>query len=363
MYPNRILKGAGKLSIIQNNKKTPPDIGTNPWSEKALPQMSPASAIVFSIAAVFLSVLTALNMYNIFVFIYAIGACALAASVFTLTRSPLLLAIPAASYGITLILTRSAVDSAASLICFGAAAAIAFCIFRFKPRVTAVCAASFALGLTVALFGVAVIIKTYGSINIDVLKNLLQVLKDDFREALSSVQAADENGNLVKVYSDELINSLIRQVAIMSPAIIISTFNIIAFAAVKLVHLIFGAFKLTHMLPGANWKFSISAVGAITYIIAYIVTLFMNSEFITAAWAVTANVIYILQPGLLLIGATEIIRLIRQKKMYFSSVVFIFITIMLFLLQTAVFIVGASFLGAFRCIKESGIIRLPKRNI
>ncbi|NLK39929.1 MAG: DUF2232 domain-containing protein [Clostridiales bacterium] len=345
-------------NILNDSNKT--DI--NPWIDRTqLPKLSIVSAISLSIAAVVFSLWTTFGFYDITAFAYLIISCSSAATVLILTRSPLVILMPITSYGLALLLSRSLVDSIASLLYFPAAAVIALCIYRFKSRNSTVCAASLTLALTFAIFFSIAIYKEYGSLDITTLEKLWQTIKDETRTFLESARRIDENGQSVRLYSDELISTMFSLFLNLSPAIIIFIFNALSFAAVKIVQLLFHVFKVSQMLPSQNWKFSISAAGAIIYLAAYVASLIFTADNISVLWAVVANIVYILTPGLFLVGINRLSAIVKQKKMYFDSIIIIFVIIMALLFMNSLFITALSFLGAFHSIKDSGIIRFPSK--
>lgn len=350
------------------NQSARRETAANPWAHHSpLPKLSTVGAVLLSLAAVLFSVWTTVGILNLTGFLPLMVSCACAATIFILVRSPLTLLVPISSFGLALLLTRSWALSAASLLYLPAALVIAHCIYRFKSRAATVCRVSLTLALSFALFCAIILYSRYGALNLDILKNLSRSAEDALRAWLAAFTAS-QDGQTVRIFSDEVISLLLALLITLSPAASIFFLNLLSFVSVKLAQLLFRVFRLTHMLPPQNWKFIISPAGAIVYLVAYLVYLVSSSsDDITVLWAVTANIVLILAPGLFVVGFNRLIEAFRQKRVLFNNAAIIVAAVLLTmfinitLLLSALLIAVLTFLGAIHCIRESGIFRFPSK--
>lgn len=236
------------------------------------------------------------------------------------------LAIPVASFGISLAMTGDWMLSAFALFPIPAIVLLRFAVLRGEKRTTAICFAEAGLLLSLAVCIGIWLYTACGSWGrtavmnyIDSLRQtLLQLLLTARDTLLEGFQIAGESNSqtyesLASSMSDAALAETVRQIFHLLPAFAAILCSVIAYEAQMLLNFVYRFTGLKQVVTPAGFVFTMSIPSAVLFVISMTVSA-LSSE-TSLAVVVMENLCLLLTPGFLLVGfGAAMARLSAWKK-------------------------------------------------
>ena len=252
----------------------------------------------------------------------------------------LLLLIPAFFF-IALALSNNWLLALLSISALPALAALAHSVCHNVARLGSICRISFALGATFAAFFVLILFLRDGTFSLDAVHSMIESAKNAFLSWFEEQMALDPAlfesiGVTAEQYTSAAFSLL--------PAFIICTFNFLAFSAQQINLSLMKSSEFSKFVLPSNSEFIMSPAAAIAFF-GSILLLVMSPSIGSRASAMLAeNIFMIFMPGLVLVGFMRMLGKYGKKRFGTFTIIFF---VLLFLLQTWMWLILMSVIGAF----------------
>ncbi len=231
--------------------------------------------------------------------------------------SPLVWIIPAIPPIICSLAVGKALGAALSLITLPAALLLAYAVRKKRSRVSAVCMISSGIcAMLVLLIGIAVY-KYTGDISIAAIKSSIEAARAYLTAVFESVMTEMTSliGSTMSLIDTEAMPSLMVGVLFnLLPAIIITASNILAYIIHSLyISANYSMSQEKHKEAIPMLTFDMSAVSAVVYIAALILSLTLTSGNAAIYGTAAQNILLILAPGLVMTALAGVHMLSMRK--------------------------------------------------
>lgn len=269
----------------------------------------------------------------------SIGALLIAA-----VRSYWLFLIPAASLILALLITEEITPAVCTLLLFPVAGGLAFATMRNQPRVTVICVTSVLVCFFGLFAGALFWYRAFGKISADAVFNAISAIRDELIQSiLDNAETAQWtsvfNGNAEQMTT--LLTTLVDQAVVLLPAMIVFAANLFSYAAQLICNRSFVGIRLPQLVTYTSRIFCMSTVSAVIYLLCTLITMF--SAEVTLATAVMENLLLMIFPGMVIVGAWRLIANLRAHR----SGLFAILLVVGFFLVPSVALLVLSVSGAF----------------
>ena len=216
---------------------------------------------------------------------------------------------------------------------------------RFKlERSTAIAFTAAAFGFGCFLYFMVLVAVKQGGVGIAEIKTFINGILREFETLFAEILGADE----------QTVADIINNLILLSPGILICIFEITAYLAVGVYSFTCRIFRLDRiLLPSYPWKFKMSSVSAYVFCICYLVSVLFGTDRAFSPVIFTAeNIIQILTPGFILVGAARSVQRVKTKRGGTLSVIVIVAAFALMFINPFSFFVAVSFIGVIETIIE-----------
>ena len=294
----------------------------------------------------------------------AVTVLGVTAFVYKVTRSPWILAVPPLSYLLAYAASGSLKTALFSLVLFPTAAVMCLCISGKRSRNSLICRASVSLFITlVAIVLIALAVKG-GGLSTDAMRSasdsLFSSLKNHFTEQYAALSQQYTSTGISAVdigltSSDAATYALTVFFAL--PAIFITLFNIVSFAASQLTISLFARGGLHEYLTPISLSFSMSWVSAAVFFMSVLTRYTVYGKYADTVTLIAENIYLILLPGLAFTGILTLLgRGPGRKKHIFSLIA----VAALFLYSPSSALAASAFVGCFTVTSVAIITAISK---
>ena len=181
-------------------------------------------------------------------------------------------------------------------------------------RVGVICLTSLCLGITAIGFGAWFLHKSLGSLDISVIKDFLDALRE---ELIAQIMALHIDTGKEIVYPFEGQETLITNVVAVTFNILPAVFVVICNVAAALSQMVtlsgLTAFGFGESITDHVKAYRISVVSAFVFLASWVVALIANAETSTMVGTVAENFAIILLPGMALAGFLRLVQFMARK--------------------------------------------------
>lgn len=246
-------------------------------------------------------------------------------------RSPYLAIIPVLAYSVTTVITKSWFGSMLALIFAIPALALAISFINGSERLSAISSTSAAFTLLTILGAIFAMLYFRGELPISAFRDIAR----DFTENIAQVFATTEvellDGRVQTMFTEEEAYNIALRVVTLAPAILIVSYNAIAFFAQRLQFSLVRATMTEDALTSKMLAFVVSPGAGIVYFLAFLISNFTNSTPLGyAVSTVCQNIFVILLPALMGMGAMYFFALAAERRIKSGSLFIILFVILLF---------------------------------
>lgn len=191
----------------------------------------------------------------------------------------------------------------------------------------------------------------YGGLSGAAFKSFYETESGRLRDVFASLTLTVD-GETVRVYSDEVLDYVVKYMLLMLPAVLICATNILSYLCTLFFRGFAYAFGMTYLLPDGKWGFTVSKLSAYVFCGAYLLAMLGGGLGSDAISAVTSNIVLILTPPFALMGTLHVARRARSPEGRGVAVVYALLAfVMLFLNLLAIFALAA-FVGVLDVLTE-----------
>lgn len=219
---------------------------------------------------------------------------------------PLVL-LPVAAYLAAFLLGKTPLVALLTLLPLPVALLAAFAVRRCTPFTPAVAGLAAVLGAGL-LTAAGIALATLDLLDLSLLPSFLEALGDAVMAALEEAKALYAEAGVTIELSETAIRGMLATLVNLSPAILAVLCLVTAYFTWRTLAIFLVSFGALPRLPRVLVLPTMSAVAAVLFIISYFTALIANAETATLVGTVAQNVSLILEPGLALFGAGQLLR-------------------------------------------------------
>jgi hypothetical protein len=252
-------------------------------------------------------------------------ATVITALLHTVTRHPLLIALPVLTYLVAFLLCGDPLVALLSLPAFPTAYVLGRKIMQNEGRVSAICAAALMYGCCAVLFGaiawrlsdLPMTVDAIGDLFADLHAELVTVtLQSDYTRLLADVYA---QANLPLT---DLISQLITLTLMLTPALFSWLLMALAYAAQHLCVMSYEPLGMKSLCTLVSRRFIMSIPSALIFLVCAVMSIFPPEQ-LTLVYAVSQNLWLILFPGMIIVGAWSMYASYRSRPSAFTIVLYL----------------------------------------
>ena len=252
----------------------------------------------------------------------------------------LILLIPA-FFLVALALSRNWLLALFAIGTMPALAALAHSVYDGAPRLGSICRVSVALAFTFTAFFVLIFSLRDGAFSLDTVRALIDSGKAAFLTWIEDQMALEPAlFESIEVTAEQYTSAAFA----LLPAFIICAFNFLAFSAHQINISLMKSSEFSRFVSKSNSEFIMSPAAAIAFFGSIVLMLVSPSTGSRAAATLAENMFMIFMPGLVLVGLMRMLGKYGKKR--FGSLTIVFL-VLLFLMQTWMWLVLMSVIGAF----------------
>ena len=319
---------------------------------------SMATPVILAVIALAFSVLSVILLDGAFSLLFSmLAAAALAVSILASSSYLFLLAAPI-TYIAALAILRDPL-AALGAVEYAPIAFIAASAYKNKcSAVGIICRISAVTAVFEAAMFALTFVSLYGELNAEVFAAFIGELHTLITDTLYELFVLPLK--LEALFTYETLGGLVTYTLILSPSVFITVYNITALCLCGVIRLLCRRLKCGEVISPESKHFAISRIAAILFIVAYIITVFIGGEYVSAFYAVAANLVIILAPGLALFGMIDFLSRSggNSSKRAFTIIAMVF----LFFVATALFFLLAAFGGAWATLTKANKNKLDGGN-
>ncbi len=286
----------------------------------------------------------------------SIVSIGIGAFLITVCRSKWLLIVPVLAYAAAFAMSRDALLSLLALIPFPAMGILAHNTMGNRSRVSSICLTSFMYGLFVLAGGALLLYRAGVVLSWDFLVDTMSTA----REQSIAFLLADETFMTAMqmtfadagVSADVIIRTYVELIFNVLPALIVCTFNLIGYAAQLMCVRSYRNVGMKELETHTARLFILSAFSGLVFLICGVVSIWPGE--MTSFGALCYNLLFILMPGMLIIGVYKLIGDLRQG----GSRLWLFILIACALFMPYMLLYCLSFSGALATLTRPLMLRM-----
>ncbi len=252
----------------------------------------------------------------------------------------LILLIPAFFF-VALALSRNWLLALFAIGALPAISALAHSVYDGAPRLGSICRVSVSLAFTFTAFFVLIFALRDGAFTLDAVIALIDSAKAAFLSWFEGQMALDPAlFESIEITAEQYTSAAFA----LLPAFIICTFNFLAFSAHQINISLMRSSEFSRFVSKNNSEFIMSPAAAIAFFGSILLMLVSPSSGSQAAATLAENMFMIFMPGLVLVGLMRMLGKYGKKRFGTFTIIFF---VLLFLMQTWMWLVLMSVIGAF----------------
>lgn len=231
------------------------------------------------------------------------------AFVITVCRSKWLLIVPVLAYGAAFAMSRDPLTALLALIPFPAMAILAYNTMGNHTRVSSICLTSFTYGLLVLAGGALLLYRAGIVLSWDMLVETLSATRE---QTIALILADESFMTAMKtafadagVSLDVIIRTYVELIFNLLPALVVGAFNLVGYAAQLMCVRSYRNVGMKELETYTARLFTMSALSGLVFLICGVISIWPGE--MTQFGALAYNLLFILMPGMLIIGVYKLI--------------------------------------------------------
>lgn len=262
-------------------------------------------------------------------------------------RDAVLVLLPVAAYLAAYLFRGDPINALLTLLPVPVALVAAFAVRRCAPFTGAVAALTGAIAAGLLLAG-GVTLALMNLFDVSLLPEFVKAIGDVLIAMLEEGRAMYADMGVTIEISETTIRNMLAELVNLSPAIFTVIAMVSAYFTWRTLMVLLVSFGVLPRLPRLMLTPTMSATAAILFLISYFVALIANAQTATLTGAVGQNLALILEPGLALVGAGQLLR--RDAPRSCLSILLLMALVYLVWVSPATALAATAFLGAIHTL-------------